>query len=392
MKIKGFLFFLKIIFFQNLELLVKMKLQIFFLNLFLWLFFGNVYPSLAQKPNFHLKFIGEKIIQDTTFQNTAVGGFSGLDMSPEGNWYVISDSRLAMKGAKIYQFKFDYSSQGIQDFRFNNVLIINDLAKKYTPADTNLANAEAIRYDPRSKHFVWTSEGENDPKTGNVENPYMMETNAEGKCFGKIRLPERLRYYSRQDTTGLRDNKSIESLSLIPNSDEAWVSIEEPLYQDKPNDADKNAPSPIRIVKMNRKTGKSLIEYAYIIEKEEGNGVVEILAIDQKNLLVLERAYSPSTKLNTIRLFAINFKGASNIIHNNSLAKNADYQPVKKQLIFDFGTLRDQKIVKRVDNIEGMAWGKTLPNGNRTLVFVSDDNFNRKRGQITQLIVMEVVK
>jgi hypothetical protein len=367
-----------------------MKLRISFFCLVFCFFIANVTLIYAQKSSFKLRFIGETIIQDTVFERTKVGGFSGIDMSPDGKWYVLSDSRLRMGGVRIYNFHFDYDEQSIKNFHFNNVLIINQLAKKFNLKDTTLANAEAIRFDPQSKNFIWTSEGESDPKAGTIENPYMMETNSEGKCFGKIRLSERLSYFARQDT-GLRDNKSIESLSLIPNSEDVWVSIEEPLYQDKPANSDKNAISPIRIVRMNRKTGKSVAEFAYIIEKEEGNGVVELLAIDNKRLLVLERAYSPSTKLNTVRLFEINFKGASDIKNNNSLAKNA-YKPVKKQLIFDFGVLRDQKTVKRVDNLEGMAWGKTLANGNRTLVFVSDDNFNRHRGQITQFLVMEVIK
>jgi hypothetical protein len=367
-----------------------MKRQTLFFCWFFCFFIPNISLVFAQKPSIKLRFIGETIIQDTVFEGTKVGGFSGIDMSPDGKWYVLSDSRLRLGGVRIYNFGFEYDEQSIKSFKFNNVLIINKLAKKFDSKDSTLANAEAIRYDPQSQNFIWTSEGESDPKAGTIENPYMMETNSEGKCFGKIRLSERLSYYARQDT-GLRDNKSIESLSLIPNSEDVWVSIEEPLYQDKPANSDKSTTSPIRIVRMNRKTGKSVAEYAYIIEKEDGNGVVELLAIDSKRLLVLERAYSPSTKLNTIRLFEVNFKGANDVKNNNSLAKNA-YKPVKKQLVFDFGVLRDQKLVKRVDNLEGMAWGKTLANGNRSLVFVSDDNFNRQRGQITQFLVLEVIK
>jgi hypothetical protein len=34
-----------------------------------------------------------------------------------------------------------------------------------------------------------------------------------------------------------------------------------------------------------------------------------------------------------------------------------------------------------------MCWGPTLPNGNRTLLFVSDDNFNPR--QITQFLAFE---
>ena len=44
----------------------------------------------------------------------------------------------------------------------------------------------------------------------------------------------------------------------------------------------------------------------------------------------------------------------------------------------------------RVDNIEGVSCGPRLANGNRSLVFVSDYNFNRS--QVTQFLAFEVVR
>ena len=39
-----------------------------------------------------------------------------------------------------------------------------------------------------------------------------------------------------------------------------------------------------------------------------------------------------------------------------------------------------------IDNIEGMTFGPNLPDGRRTLVIVSDNNFSA--GQFTQLIAL----
>jgi hypothetical protein len=44
--------------------------------------------------------------------------------------------------------------------------------------------------------------------------------------------------------------------------------------------------------------------------------------------------------------------------------------------------------IDNVDNIEGIAWGPVLENGNRSLVLVSDNNFNDT--QVTQFIAIEV--
>lgn len=40
------------------------------------------------------------------------------------------------------------------------------------------------------------------------------------------------------------------------------------------------------------------------------------------------------------------------------------------------------------DNIEGVCWGPKLPNGKRSLIFVSDNNFSPL--QQTQLLLFEV--
>ena len=52
--------------------------------------------------------------------------------------------------------------------------------------------------------------------------------------------------------------------------------------------------------------------------------------------------------------------------------------PAAKTLVADFAHLG----LSRLDNSEGMCWGPPLPDGERTLVVVSDDNFNPS--QITQ--------
>src|SRR3546814_13844399 len=61
------------------------------------------------------------------------------------------------------------------------------------------------------------------------------------------------------------------------------------------------------------------------------------------------------------------------------------FQSVTKRLVLDLTTLN----LPKLDNIEGMAWGPPLANGNRSLVLVSDDNFNAS--QVTQLLAFEVL-
>ncbi|MDO8373054.1 MAG: esterase-like activity of phytase family protein, partial [Polaromonas sp.] len=66
------------------------------------------------------------------------------------------------------------------------------------------------------------------------------------------------------------------------------------------------------------------------------------------------------------------------------------FQPVSKTLLADFSAFTGEgpgPRLQRLDNTEGMCWGPRLPNGNRSLHFISDDNFNSR--QITQWLAFE---
>jgi len=56
-----------------------------------------------------------------------------------------------------------------------------------------------------------------------------------------------------------------------------------------------------------------------------------------------------------------------------------------KRLLLD---LSDVSALPRIDNVEGITLGPRLPDGRRTLVLVSDNNFNNL--EITQFIAFAV--
>ncbi|MGH8807935.1 MAG: esterase-like activity of phytase family protein, partial [Noviherbaspirillum sp.] len=118
------------------------------------------------------------------------------------------------------------------------------------------------------------------------------------------------------------------------------------------------------------------------------NGVAEMLAIDDHRFLVLERTVVQTAPANALkfaaRVYEIDIEGATDVGALSSL-QGATYVPVKKRLVFDLA----QAGVERLDNIEGIAWGPRLANGNRTLLLVSDDNFLEV--EITQFLAFEVL-
>jgi hypothetical protein len=112
------------------------------------------------------------------------------------------------------------------------------------------------------------------------------------------------------------------------------------------------------------------------------NGVVEILAISSDTFFVLERAYD-KYKGNSIRLYKASVGKKTTDVKNLPVLKNKMFIPLKKELLMDFANSG----LKHVDNIEGMTWGYPLNEGKKTILFISDNNFNNK--QVTQVILFE---
>ena len=172
------------------------------------------------------------------------------------------------------------------------------------------------------------------------------------------------------------------------------MALEGPLYQEGP------APTPAhgaisRITRFAR-DGTVLGQYAYALEpipaapgkgKNADNGISEILALSDTRMLVLERAGVQNDKgryRNYVRLYEVETAGATDIAQLATLT-GASYALMTKRLVLDL----NQAGLRRVDNLEGMAFGPRLANGHASLVLVSDDNFNDK--QVTQFLLFEVM-
>ena len=124
------------------------------------------------------------------------------------------------------------------------------------------------------------------------------------------------------------------------------------------------------------------------------NGVVEVLMLDAHRMLVLERAYMAGLgdkDRNSMRLYAIDTRQGTDTLSLAAL-QPGNHTPASKTLVADFANF---PALTRLDNTEGMSWGPRLPSdngkkGNRSLLFVSDDNFNPR--QITQFLAFEFLE
>jgi hypothetical protein len=357
--------------------------------------FALAFPAAAQSTAEigGLRFIGAVTVpNDQTVDGTLVGGLSGIDYDPATDlWYLISDDKSDKNPARFYIAKLSFEKAHLASVEIEHaVTLLQDTGQPYPNATTggDVPDPESIRRDPESGNLWWTSEG--DRKLG--ASPFLRASTPDGKAADWFITPEIFRMDETQEI-GPRHNNAFEGLSFAPDGKSVWLAMESALYQDGPL-ATPSAGTITRLTRLDR-DGNVLAQYAYPLDqiqavptgKNGDNGVSEILALDDRRALVLERSGVEGADgiwKTYIRIYAIDTTGASDIAAVPSLA-NANYIPVTKHLVIDLAKTAE---VGRVDNIEGMSWGPTLADGKRSLVLVSDNNFNP--AQITQFLAFEV--
>jgi len=352
-----------------------------------------------------LEFIGEHIIQTgARFEGTTIGGLSGIDFDPDsGVYYAISDARGA--GARFYALDIDLEPTRIASVRFGRVTALRDVGGRNfarLPGSGPRPDPESIRFDPGSGTLYWSSEGDG---TASLD-PWIREAGRDGAFRREITTPVKFRRTT--PGTGVRDNQGFESLAINGDGATLFVANENALLQDGPA-ANRVDGSFVRIVALDKHTASVDAEYAYYVEPvprvprghsgTRANGLVELLALGPDRLLALERAYVAGSG-NFVTLFEVDLAGASDVSNVVSLNADGDWRPVKKHRIADLHSFRSEILdaragsafaheTKVVDNLEGMTFGPTV-GGERTIVFVSDNNFGIFGPQFTQFLAFRI--
>ncbi len=341
-----------------------------------------------------LRFIGEqRVAHHAVFMNTVLGGFSGLDYdAARGRWVVESDDRCTRNPARFYEAELDFDASAFRAVRFTGLhYFLNDDGKDFaaTAAGCTRADVESVRIDPLDGSIWYASEGDRRYSL----DPFIRHAARDGALLAELPLPDNFKVH-KDEERGSRYNATFEGLAFAPDGRSLWASTEWPLYEDGPVATPQHG-ALVRMTQFQR-DGQVLRQYAYPLDaipaapgpgKDAENGVSEILALPDGELLVLERATVQSADgvhTNYVRLYAADARGASDVNSVPALA-GAQYTPARKRLVQDFRKLG----LPRVDNLEAMAFGPRLPNGHATLVFASDDNFGK--GQVTQFLLFEVL-
>lgn len=362
-----------------------------------------------------LRYLGQQILPThTQFQSIPVGGLSSLDHNPAtGRYLAISDDRSDIAPARFYELTLDLTkfrrsaepgSDGITFVAMTTLLDLDGL-----PFARNQVDPEGLRLDARRGLLYWCNEGQR--KSGGMQNPTVRRMHPDGRPAGEFPVPS---YYFPSgsagglaaDDLGIFNNLAFESIALTPDGKTLWTMTENALVQDDQTAA-VGRTSRTRMLSFDLDTGKAGAEYVYEIgalpfpPAKPGdfatNGVSDLMALSDHEFIAVERAYAVGAATpgraalthkptsNTIRLYRIDTAGATNVAGWPSI-RGREVVLAKRSLLLDLSTLKnDDGSTLALDNLEGITFGP-LVDGKRTLVLVSDNNFNPE--QFTQFVAL----
>ncbi|MEG5042680.1 MULTISPECIES: esterase-like activity of phytase family protein [unclassified Microcoleus] len=323
---------------------------------------------------FGLQFLGQAQIPGNTNDGSGnrIGGLSGLTYDAGTNtYYAISDGRnsgSSLGPSRFYTLTIPNVSSGslaTGGVVFTGVRQIGNPP----PFAADTSDTEGIGYIGGNV-FV-SSEGNFSTNTQPFINRFDIATGVQNLA---LTIPSPKYDVSSADTTsGIRNNQAFESLTITPSQSFLFTATENALEQDGPaSNTTATIGTRSRILRYNLGTNTANGEFLY--HTDPGNGISEMLAVDDNTLLVLERFFNPATGAGDLKLYQISLTGATDIQSNTGLTASgvAGITPVSKTLIADFPNTSGFP----VNNFEGMTFGPSqTATGKPSLILVSDNNF-----------------
>lgn len=312
------------------------------------------------------------------FQDTEVGGLSGITYDPKKNRYhAVSDDRGRTNPARFYTLTIDLQDGRLApgDIVFTQVTTLRD--EKGRAFRKNHIDAEAIAVTTEGMLYI-ASEGD----AKKLVAPFVNGFDPGGHQVRRLPVPEK---YLPAPHCGIRNNSAFESVTITPDQRFLYTAVENALLQDGPK-AGVGQQSPSRMIKYDLKRGEVVAEYIYMVDATSqasqfflgrgSNGLAELLVMGEDTLLALERGYSMEKGVEA-KIYQACTRGASNVAATFGLLQSGKggatekFTPVQKKEVLNIGHL-----VPALDNLEGMTFGPRLADGRRSLILVSDNNFS----------------
>jgi len=351
----------------------------------------------------YLDFLGEYQLPKMQFQDTQVGGLSGLTYDKQHDqFYAISDDRSQLAPARFYTLKLNLNSGNTEDIGLEKVEVTDVTFLRDENGATYAQGSidpEGIALSAKGSVYI-SSEG----VTRQGIAPFIKEFDlATGQEQQSLRIPQRYLPNESSDTEaepvlrGIQNNLGLESLTVEPISLAAgagdpfrlFTATESALFQDSLPDESQES-TRIRLLHyLIQEIAPNLVvsEHLYPLEPPPpgtiSNGLTDLVTLDLGgHFLSLERTYGTFGII--AKIYQLALGGATDTSTIASLQGDiASITPVKKKLLLDLSTLGIY-----LDNLEGITLGPRLPDGTQSLLLVSDDNF--RDVQVTQFLLFRV--
>ncbi|QNM86038.1 esterase-like activity of phytase family protein [Polaribacter pectinis] len=342
--------------------------------------------SCSVKKQTSLKFLDEYVLQDSIqFKNTIIGGLSGIDYSKGLYYLVVDDAR----SPRFLKAKIDIHQNKIQSINFKDVVFLNDSSEVFYKE--NALDLESIFIDEETQEVYFVSEG----SIRKNKLPTVFKTDDKGNFVKEFQLPNNL-----TNLKAIKHNAVFEGSSKSIDKKGFWVAMEGPLKTDGEEPTFTKTSSPIRITYFDKNSQKATKQFAYQLEHITKpakaninlNGLTAILEYKENNFFIIERTYQSGygSYGNIVRVFEASIdKETTNVLEIDSL-KNTKFTPLKKRLLLNFEDVKKHLTERIIDNIEGITFGPELENGNKTILLISDDNFQIYGKQLNQFILLEI--
>lgn len=346
----------------------------------------SVVALLAQDTPLSLTVLDEySIPSSTTREGILFGGISGISYDSESNlYYAISDDRAERGPLRFYTLSITIDEASIQAVEIMDMITLMDVDNSEFGA--NAADPEAIRFLPNSQTILWASEKD---RRGNT--PLLREASLDGNFVRDYTIPDI--FVRSGGNHGIQENSAFEAMDVSPDESTIIIGTESALMQDgEPSTIDTG--SPARIWLIDRETGETIAQYVYPLEAipveatlppySEDNGLSELVYVDETHFIAIERSFALGYG-NTINIYLANLAGATDVQAFDSI-EGMDFVAITKTHLL---TLNEETDGIDVDNIEGATWGPTI-DGQRTLLLISDNNFNPVAQPYTEIILLAV--
>ena len=348
--------------------------------------------------NLSLDLVGEYQLPQTMFQDTPVGGLSGLAYDRKRDrFYAVSDDRSEQAPARFYTLKLVHDAANTDaPFKVEVESVTRLTRQDGQPYPPGSIDPEGIALLPQQTVFI-SSEGAIAAGTMPTIDEFDLTTGRwqQGLQIPDAFLPDKT---GDQPQHGIQNNFGFESLTLspvgtLPTKGEAirlFTATESALLQDLDLPTSDSSDSKVknRFVHYLVSDGPPVLisEHLYVVEPNPKwtllNGLAELVALDQGgHFLSLERSLGFLGY--RIQLFQLATGGATDIKDIASLKGDVSgLQPIRKQLLLD-----STELGIPLKNIEGMALGPRLADGSQSLLLVSDNNFQE---QATQFLLFRL--